>query len=74
MDLATVETVINGTKVPSIPIRNEGDPQNYFVYDSVDRSDYIDNGEWSLLSMAVCLPEKLSVYFKLLTYVGLETL
>ncbi|VDD97505.1 unnamed protein product [Enterobius vermicularis] len=52
MDLATVETVINGTKVPSIPIRNEGDPQNYFVYDSVDRSDYIDNGEWSLLRVA----------------------
>uniref|UniRef100_A0A158R426 Neur_chan_LBD domain-containing protein n=1 Tax=Syphacia muris TaxID=451379 RepID=A0A158R426_9BILA len=50
MDLATVETVINGTKVPSVPIRNKNDPQNYFVYDSVDRSVYVDNGEWSLLN------------------------
>lgn len=41
---------INDTEYSSIPFRDKDDPDSYFVFDSIDRTFYIDNGEWSLLS------------------------
>ena len=50
MDLKNIKTIVNGTEKDSMPIRDKADPRNYFVYDSADRSVYVTNGEWSLLS------------------------
>lgn len=51
MDLSGLnEMAGNDTEYSSIPIRDKDDPQNYFVFNSIDRTYYILNGEWTLLS------------------------
>ncbi|VDN60641.1 unnamed protein product, partial [Dracunculus medinensis] len=49
MDLTGMNEGINDTEYSSIPFRDKDDPDSYFVFDSIDRTFYIDNGEWSLL-------------------------
>lgn len=50
MDLTNLNSGSNDTKSSSTPIRDKNDPQNYFVHDAIDRTYYIINGEWSLIS------------------------